>query len=159
MAEFTGVVGQVFNRGEMWSLKIGEEWYGCGRDQPQVQDGQTVTLEYKENTKGDRTYKNVIKNTIKVVSGATSEAASSSNSVSSRDVSIQYQSSRKDALAILPLLIENAAVPIQSKSGDKYDAILAVVVELTNKFYLDLQVVVENGGVEVEDMVPTPDDL
>jgi len=46
-----------------------------------------------------------------------------------------------------------------SKQADKYDATLVIINDLTNKFYLDIQATVENGGVEVEDMVATPEDF
>ena len=159
METYTGVVGRVFNRGKMWSLNCGDEWYGCGYNKPDCVDGQTVSFNWDSNEgKDGRVYKNVIKGSLKVDSNA-APAKASTPTPASRDVSIQYQSSRKDAIAVLPILLEAGGIPLPSKQADKHDAILAIINDLTNKFYLDIQATVDNGGVDVEDMVATPEDF
>ena len=159
METTTGVVGKVFNRGKMWSLQVGDEWYGNGFDEPACKEGEAVEFNWDSNTKNGRTYKNISKGSIKIKQGAAPSAPSYAPPASpgARDVSIQYQSSRKDALVLFPLLVEAGAISLPKEKAAKYDAVLALVEEITNKFYIDIQTTVENGGVDMEDMVPTPE--
>lgn len=160
----SGVVQTVVNRGSNTSLNINGEWFGCWNYTPDCSEGDTISFEYEEKPKGDRVFKNIKTGTVSVVGAATAttavpKPASTGHSYAARDVSIQYQSSRKDALQVLPILLEAGAVSLPTKKDAKYDAALAILEELTNRFYVDIQNCVANGDPQAEDIVPNPDNF
>ena len=55
------------------------------------------------------------------------------------------------------MLLEQGALTLPAKKEGKYDACLAMLDDLTNNLYLDIQRTVEAGGVQVEDVVPNPE--
>lgn len=56
----------------------------------------------------------------------------------SRDNSIQYQSSRKDALEFVGLLVKAEAVKLPAKPADKLGALVALVDSFTASFFEDI---------------------
>lgn len=142
----------------MYSMQVNGEWYGCGFKPIQAGKNDYVSFDFEQSGN----YKNA-KN-VQVVAapaGAAQQAPSASPAqaagsapVSKRDVSIQYQSSRKDAIQTLDLLLKNEAISLPAKKADKFDAALALLDEITARFYLRLEDVIDEGGVSVEDLVP-----
>lgn len=139
----------------MYKVQIEGEWYGHGFKAPNANEGDYV--EYNVVQKGQ--YKNV--EGIKPIQGggnsgggSPSAAAPASAPINKKDVSIHYQSSRKDAIQTLGVLLANEAVKLPAKQADKYDAALALIDELTARYYLKLEDVIADGGVTEEDLVP-----
>lgn len=142
----------------MYSMQVSGEWYGCGFKALQARQGDYVSFDFEQSGN----FKNA-KN-VKVVAppaggqqpaAAPQAQAQGVSVVNKRDVSIQYQSSRKDAIQVLDLLIKHDAVSLPAKKADKFDAALALLDELTARFYLRLEDVIDEGGVSVEDLVPS----
>lgn len=138
----------------MYNLEIDGTWYGCGFKKPDANEGDYVEF--------DVVQKGEYKNAENVKRSAGQPAASPSGPapsipVNKKDVSIHYQSCRKDAIQTLGVLLTHDAVKLPAKAADKYDAALALINELTNQFYFDLDSVIAEGGVKAEDLIPAPD--
>lgn len=144
----------------MYSINVDGEWYSCGFKPPQCQEGDYVSFNVVQ--KGQ--YKNaenvaaIPQQSAPSNSGGAPAAQSGSLPVNKKDVSIHYQSCRKDAIQTLSVLLQHEAVKLPAKQADKYDAALALITELTNQYYLNLEDVINNGGVDVEDTIPAPGD-
>lgn len=65
-------------------------------------------------------------------------APASGGSYAARDASIQYQSSRKDALQFVDLLVRTSAVKLPEKQAAKLEALEALVDHYTAQFYADV---------------------
>lgn len=78
--------------------------------------------------------------TLKEVAGAPPPAASSGvSSFDSRNASIVYQSSRKDALAMVEMLLENGAVKLPAQQSKIAGVIEALVDRFTALYYDDVE--------------------
>jgi len=161
----TGTIEKVFERkvgkGTAYSIAVNDVWYGCGFHKPDAKEGDVVTFDWENNNRG---YPQIIagadkKAKITVVDSAPAAAQGGGGTapVNARQVSIEYQAARNSAIALLPTLIAQEAVPAVTKAkiADKYDATLLLIKELSDHFYLELQEVNEAGGVEA-DVDPTP---
>lgn len=142
----------------MYNIEVDGTWYGHGFKQPEVPEG--AYIEFDVVQKGQ--YKNAenvrLSNAAASAPSNPSAAPSGAAPVNKRDVSIQYQSSRKDAIAVLDVLLSHEAVKLPAKQADKFDAALALLDDVTNQFYLKLEDVIEEGGVQLEDTIPSPGD-
>jgi len=140
-----------------YNVKINGEWLGAGYKKPQCKQGDNI--DYEITQKGQ--YKNITN--ISINSGAiTTNAPNNATTapthrVDTRDISIRYQSCRKDALALTNMLLASDALKLPAKQADKVDAALAFVDEITNQYYIALQDVMDKGGVTVEDLIPQTD--
>jgi hypothetical protein len=138
----------------LYSIEVDGTWYGSGFKAPNAKEGDYISFDVVQ--KGQ--YKNA--ENIAVSAGAPATAAPTASGgaapVNKRDISIHYQSCRKDALVALGVLLQHDAVKLPAKQADKFDAALALVDEMTNQFYLKLEDVIAAGGVQVEDTIPSP---
>lgn len=137
----------------LFNIEIDGQKYGCGFDKPNVQEGQYVEFDVVQ--KGQ--YKNAENLRVSTAAPTASTGApQGAMPINKRDVSIQYQSSRKDAIQMLGVLLTSEAIKLPAKQADKYDAALAIVDEITAQFYLKLESVIDEGGVSLEDAIPVP---
>lgn len=74
------------------------------------------------------------------VAGALNASGSGSPAYNAggRDASIQYQSSRKDAIALVDVLTRIGAVTLPAKAAAKLEALEALVDHYTSTFYTDI---------------------
>jgi hypothetical protein len=133
-----------------------DQWVGLGFDAPPFKEGDYVQLETKEENgrqqyvKGSARVKKNAPARTTASSGSkaeTSQAASvpaaSGPSNAERQASITYQSSRKDALELVKLLLANEALPLAAAKGKAGDAkrqaeVEAAVEKYTVEFYHDV---------------------
>ena len=131
----------------VYSMRVSGEWYGCGFNEPVGKEGDVVEFDVVMNGQ----YTNAENITLADAATPTDTAETASPQpefVNKRDVSIQFQSSRKDAIQIVGIMLANDALPIKAtKPEDKYDIILATTKELTNQLYSDVVSVTASGGV------------
>lgn len=138
-------------------------WINGGFDKPPFNEGSYVSLETE--VKEGRTQliigsAKVLDPPVKPPVVATSSAApaSTKGNYVDRNDSIVYQSSRKDAIALIALLLEHDALPMSAaatKSGQakRFEEVTAFVDKLTVQYYGDvqtgrvLQSVVDAGAV------------
>jgi len=140
----------------LFSAEIGGDWYGCGFNAPNAKEGDYVTFDVVQ--KGQyKNAENIVVASNSNSGGGNGAKASAPPPVNKKDVSIHFQSCRKDAIQTVALLLsgdDKAAVKLPAKQAEKYDAVLALIDELTTRYYLRLDEVIEEGGVSVEDLVP-----
>jgi len=156
------VVKEGATNGKPWalySIKVGDNYYGVGFDSPPCKEGDVVEFDAGTNAKGYGEAKNIV-----VVEGA-SEAAPAAASpatkdngggyVDKRNISIQLQSSRKDALVTLQIMQGADAIPFPKdmEESARYDMLLQFVDELTAHHYSKLQEWTEAGGLSPEDVI------
>jgi len=147
----------------LYNVTIDGQKYGAGFDAPACKQGDFVNYEVEQ--KGQ--YKNVknislASGTPPVASPTPAPAGASGNNVAKgtdwdlKDISIRYQSSRKDALALTTALLQAGALAIPAKKADQADAIMAFVDEVAASYYIKLDEVMEARGVNTEDLIPPP---
>ena len=139
----------------MYSMKVDNEWYSCGFKPINAKEGDYVSFSIIQ--KGQ--YKNAenIAPTATAAPAAQAAAPQASGGavpVNKRDISIHFQSSRNAAISTVDLLLKSEAVKLPAKQSDKYDAALALIDEITARYYLKLEDVIEAGGLSEEDLVP-----
>jgi hypothetical protein len=128
-------------------------WISCGFDKPPFAEGSYISME----TSKDDKYTNYVVGSAKVLEppkrapASTPVAPASSGAPTERkgayvdrNDSIVYQSSRKDAIALVSLLLEHDALPLSTataKSGiaKRFDEVTAFVDKLTVQYYGDVQ--------------------
>lgn len=143
----------------IYSLQIDGEWYGHGFKPPQCNEGDYVSYTVVQNGK----YTNAT-NVAAAAAPAQAPAAvqgaatpQGSAPVNKRDISIHYQSCRKDAINIVRNLMDVESIKLPAKKGDQYDAYMALLEEVTAQLFLKLEDIIAAGGVVVDDMIPTPE--
>lgn len=145
------------------TTKEGEEVrVGWGFDKPTFDAGVWIKTELEQNG----AYLNYKGAAVEVKAGGAPNkpANESGNSFSGgggdRQASIIYQSSRKDALHLVEILLSSDALPItgaKTKAGEakRFDEIQAIVDKLTVRFYHDVDTLrlleaVEDAGIGEE---------
>jgi hypothetical protein len=157
-----GVVFRVTDRQHsgktFYSVKLDQVdgWVGMGtkRYEGVIEEGNTVKLGYVVNAKG---FENLEK--VKLISKGDPAPTAASRSTGgakagvdwvAKDKAIQYQSSRKDALQFLALIVEQEIIklPAKTKAAERLAAIEAYLDQYTARFYLDIA---EQGAVRRSD--------
>lgn len=147
-----GTVNRILNNGKAFNAEISGTWYGCGFSAPSFKEGDVLEFEFEQKGK----FKNLGKHSVLGTSSGNSAPAPSAGkqSFDERNISIAYQSSRKDALHLVEILVQSGSVALPAKKSDQADAIKALVEDYAAQFYLKLESVVQAGGATLEDMVP-----
>lgn len=142
----------------MYNITVDGTRYGCGFTKPNAVQGDFVSFDIEQKGQYSNAV-NVVKATAPAggAAPATGSGGGAPQKATSRDVSIQYQSSRKDAIQTLAVLLDSEAIKLPAKQADKYDVAMGILDELTSRFYLKLEDVIAEGGVSVEDLVPSPE--
>ena len=125
-------------RSPLYSFKVGEFWYGCGFDNPNVEKGDTIEFSYTEGQFGNEAD---VSSITKQSNAAVKEAAVSKSAGTSvagdRQVSIVYQSQHRDAVQFIQFAVEQGAIKLPAKQADKYDVLAELVRDLTVEWTLD----------------------
>ncbi len=154
MPKASGVVGIVNERpgkyGPMFSIKLegDETWYGTKSTKPEVNNGDTIEFNFSVNPRG---YSDADVNSISVLEAASeapAEAKEASAPVAAtategrkafdrKQSVIVYQSSRKDALALIALAASETLIDFPKKGtiADNFNALRMFVDEATNDYY------------------------
>lgn len=163
MANIQGVVARKLekptrNGKVMYTIQVDGNYYGGMFDDPGCKEGDTVSFESSQNGN----FNNVQKGTLQVVqnnnpapqaqAGGNGQGGnrdeywnSRAKADEARQVSIVYQSSRKDAIEVAKAMIENDLVSQPTKKGDKYDWFVGLVDVLTDRFHKDVADMGEYG--------------
>ena len=171
MTVFTGFIAKINSKDgrtksgkpwTLWSIKLEnadgtqqDKWLSAGFDKPTAAEGDYVEIIAEENEKGYLDVKGIkqVKNApargyapgvAKVVAGGDKASSSDVRPHTTTQTSIHYQSARKDAVAVLALLIEKDALPIskaKDKSGEakRYEEIMALVDKITVRYFQDAE--------------------
>lgn len=111
----------------LYSIKVGDDWVNFGFKNPNVQRGDYIKFNVSKSDYGLEGDASTIEKAPATIPGA-------SQARGNRDMSIVYQSSRKDVIALLPILIENECLNIPNTKSKRLDAILEFVDTLTLEF-------------------------
>jgi len=141
MSKVTGVVERMTSRaagrGHVWSIKVNDSWYGGMWDEPACKEGDTVEFTVTRNGQ----YENVAKNSLSVIpslpstGGATGDGpAAVTNPTQTK---IAWQAARNSAIALVAAALGAEAIQLPAKKGDKYDALLDIVDDLTVRYFQD----------------------
>lgn len=139
-------------------------WISIGFDAPKFKEHDFIAFETETTARGENlivksvTFPPTPKAAVVATPSGTTTVAPSTGAVS-RDASIQYQSSRKDALQLVQLLLAHDALPMSTstaKAGQakRFEEIKAFVDKMTVEYYGDvqtgrvLQSVVDAGAVK-----------
>lgn len=136
-------------------------WVSFGFEKPPFSEGSYVSFETETTDRGIQMVAGSAKILPPPAKPATPEARKASTGQVDRNDSIVYQSSRKDALALVALLLEHDGLPISAntaKAGQakRFEEVKAFVDKLTVEFFNDvntlrvLSAVVDAGAVEQE---------
>ena len=146
MSKVIGTVDRIKQHGRAYNLQVNGEWYGFGFNQPDFEEGTEVEFDIKMRGR----YANVDTSTFKVVGqGSGKPSGHASGKSPSRDVqgSINWQSARNAAIEIVKVGVEAGAVSVGTAKAKKLDNILALVDNLTERFYFDTDAVAQ-GDIE-----------
>lgn len=161
----TKQVNTKFGVKETFNLKINGEWYSAGFKRPDVAENDYIQFTWTANGN----YKNIdVASILKVANDTSQRSPSVPTGVTmskddywgrkeERDLEtqqrIQLQSARNSAIAAVKLLLDVGAVKIPAAQNKKYDAVLALVDEVTAKYYNDTveMYVAEGTAVQEEE--------
>ena len=148
-----------------------DKWFSAGFKKPDASEGDYVKLTVDTNERGFhdvKELKRLKQDAAPPLPAKSAPAASGGGSFESRQANIHYQSSRKDAVEIVRLLLANDALPMseaKTKAGTakRYDEIVAFVNKLTVQFFFDVETLrltksVADAGAEKKDVGKLPDD-
>lgn len=124
--------------------QIQDKWYSFGFDKPGVAKGDYVKAEvgevngYEQIIRAER-----IDPPTKASGPAAGGPQRAAGPAGDRQDSIVYQSSRKDALALVELLVSQDALPISvaktsAGKAKRYEEIMALVDKLTVQYFYDV---------------------
>lgn len=158
MSMVTGQVKAISQRGNAFNIRVDDDWYGYGFNKPAFNKGDTISFDFQQ--RGN--FKNVDAKTVQVGASAPAQQAApasggSAPAKSGRDfganqVAIQYQASRNSAIALVSAALAAGEVTLPTKKGDRLDALLALVDDLTDQYHAKTDQVVKAGGVILEGM-------
>jgi hypothetical protein len=140
-------------------------WYSFGFDKPPVAKGDYVRAEigdvngYQQILRSERIDPPTAQPPIKTMTGIGAPTpAAPATGFRDRNDSIVYQSSRKDAIALVELLIAQNALPVseaKTKAGvsKRFEEIMALVDKITVQYYYDVNTLrnlerVQDAGAE-----------
>lgn len=132
-----------------YSVKLDDVWYGYGMGKPKFDKGQEVTFTY--TTKGD--FKIIDGDSVEVSAAAPKASTGGGKSQSDRDKywtdkaesdKVQqrireFHAARSTAVECVTALVNAGAIKLPATENKKYDALMSVVDELTNRFYTDIE--------------------
>lgn len=142
----SGVVEKVVERpgkyGSMYSMKVDNTFYGTKGKKPPCKEGDYVTFEATQSDKG---YWDANPDTIKGAINVAGKAAETTPPATrawvpdtDRQNSIIYQSSRKDALELVGVLLQNNLIDLgKAKKADAIELVEGYVDRYTLRFYED----------------------
>ncbi|MCK5016222.1 MAG: hypothetical protein KAS32_04040 [Candidatus Peribacteraceae bacterium] len=119
-------------RSPLYSFNIEDVWYNCGFSNPAVSKGDRVSFEFSEDAYGKVCDVESLVTTASGASGATSPAMPVRPD--SRQNSIVYQSSRKDAINVATIVVSNGLLKLPAAKADQVDALLGFIESLTDDF-------------------------
>lgn len=144
MSSVSGAIASKSRNGT--GIKIGNDWYnGTAAVLAAFNWKDNVVVEFDEGRTGKGAITRNITSIEAMGGGSSAPAAAGGGANDSRQKAIMYQSSRKDAVEVASALLGASALPMPAKADAKYDAFLAVVDDLTDRFYGECCDVIETG--------------
>jgi len=147
-----GIVEKIGQRGKAWNVVINGKQYGFGFKAPAFTVGNMVSFETKDVVVGDRTYVNVVEDTVVVTeveatpppkaaapvksyAKATAPEKKSDGYWDAKDRKITYLACQKDAIQIVDMALRNDALSLGAAKNKKLGVILATVNLITGELF------------------------
>lgn len=133
-----------WNGKTLYSFKLAndEALYMCGTDKPSIAKGDFIEFDAELNPRGQSLVKtkSIKKKESEVVtpsSGAGREAywQDKAKSDDTRQSKIEWQAARNSAIAAADVILKNGALKLPAKENAKYDAVMALIGDLTSVFF------------------------
>lgn len=128
-----------------YSLLVDETWYGAGKSAPQCKKDDVISFIYTMNGK----YSNIDPASIKVEESTVSQGKSVASAAGGnkndywenrfafdveKEKAYRFRAHRATAVNVAELMIEQGIVSLPTKKADQYDAVLALIDELTTHY-------------------------
>lgn len=130
-------------------IKVNGNWYNGAKN-------VLAAVEWKDEVVMEVDGNNVISITKQAQSGGQDSAPKKQYSGKAggwdddkRQRVILYQSSRKDSIEVAKAVLEAGVIPLPTKKEDKFDAFMAFVDSLTDKFYKEAESVFVSGELPI----------
>lgn len=146
--KFDGVVGYISEKsfgGKLlysFTLRGVDGFFRTGEEKPKFKVGSYVTFEAEKDAKGN------MQVDLASISGsvrkpadekAPSAEASKTVYVDNRQQAIHFQSAHKDAIEVAKFLVDKEMVKLPATTAKKMDAFMALVSDLTQKFFTEFE--------------------
>lgn len=144
MATVKGKVWKVYQKQwknkTLYTIKIdgNDTYYRCGEKDPGNIAGKVVEFEAGEDTGSGAQVKGKVTIVDSSTSGKSSGGGGGGGYDPQKDNRIQYQSSRKDALEMVKILLDKGGVKLPSKTADIAEVIEGLVDHYTAQFFEDV---------------------
>jgi hypothetical protein len=119
------------------ALEEHDELFGMGATRPKCRQGDAIAFSAAQNEKGYWDVQGDVLQTGNATSSATTPAVD-------RQDSILLQSSRKDALQFLDILIKTDSYPIPKGKESRMEALEAVLNDITDRFFWRVKTIPTN---------------
>lgn len=133
----TRIVERQTKFGTMYSIQVGEDYIGTGKNKPTCKEGDFVEFAFKLNAKG---YKELDGAVTVLTAPASPAEAGGAVSGSEKQLMISYQAARRDAITVVQLAHQlGLSLPLavsgtgKSKGAD-FDSLLECVEVVTGQF-------------------------
>lgn len=171
-----------FNGKNLYSFKLANDdtLYMCGALKPRVSKGDYIEFDVSENARGQKLVDvpTISIKEAKVVAASGSKTTSIRENWDARaayweakekrdietvEPRISYAGARNSAIAAAGVVLESGSFKLPAKEADKYEAVLGLIDELTDRFYEAIQKVgadtkqepeVQEPEVAAEDEMP-----
>lgn len=137
----------------LYSFKLSNDdsLYMCGVSRPNVKKGDYVNFDVTVNPKGQQL---VDAKTLKVAVPEIATGRSGGDSwkppEDKRQRTIEWQAARNSAIAAADVILKNGALKLPAKESGKYDVVVALIMDLTKKFFEETHVLGEVKKAEKE---------
>jgi len=155
-----GTVEKVFrNKAGYYNANVDGEWYGTGaKNPPSFDEGDYIEFTFTRNGKFMNMDPSSVQKKEASVSSGAKVSSFAKKSAGGKDdywakkeerdanvqASINWQSSRNAAIAAVGAMIQNDVVSMPSAKAKRYDVFMALVDEVTTRYFHDTQHVFDN---------------
>lgn len=117
-------------RSPTYVMIVDDEKYQCGFDDPGVDEGDNVELEYEVGKYGNEVVAGSVKKT-------STPSSTSGVVMGDKQAVISWQAARNSAIEMVKLAHEAGALPLSTKKAEQYDQLLEYTHELTQRYFTE----------------------
>lgn len=145
---------------QVHSVKMGDVWYNCGFNDTGVFEGDNVEIIYSVGKYGCDVEKGAITRITGAVPAGKADVQAPATGgtvgkstvyVDTRQESIHFQSSRKDAIAVADIALKYDLLKLPTAQNKKLDVVTAFIDHMTNQYVADVSALKTGTGTVVQD--------
>lgn len=152
-----------WNGKTLYSFKLADQQplFMCGTDKPELNQGDYITFEAKENARGQ------LQVNVKTIRAKTAEVVTPDKPWNNwqrpqgddkRQRTIEYQAARNSAIAAADVILSHQALKLPAKEAAKYEVVMALIADLTKKFFEETATLGEVAKLPVVENSPVSPD-